>query len=396
MTRKTSHEPINTQIADEAAEWFVEFNTGEPDADARRAFDAWLRKSPEHLRAYLELVPLWDDAALVDSQRRTDAAALVELSRAADTNVMVMPLGSTARVSAANHAKAQEQQVGASYVSQSPPHRRLVRSRWAALAASIIVTVAAFGSWSYLQRDVHATGIAEQRTITLPDGSHIELNARSKIRLRYGDHERRIELLAGQALFDVAKDQERPFVVASGATEVRAIGTLFDVYRKHSGTTVTVVEGRVAVHADQAGPMHRPAAEHTAAKHVSGENHLQPETAEQTLAPGGAEILLNAGEQLILTPTVVEKEEHANIAAATAWRQRLLIFSATPLTDVAEEFNRYNSRQLIVLSPSLASFNVSAVFSATDVPALLRFLRAQPNIHVEESDQEVRISTHPG
>lgn len=60
---------------------------------------------------------------------------------------------------------------------------------------------------------------------------------------------------------------------------------------------------------------------------------------------------------------------------------------------MAEEFNRYNDRQLIILSPTLDTFDVSAVFSATDIPSLLRFLRAQPNIVIDESDSEIRISS---
>lgn len=67
------------------------------------------------------------------------------------------------------------------------------------------------------------------------------------------------------------------------------------------------------------------------------------------------------------------------------------MFSSTPLVEVADEFNRYNERQLIV-SPALDGFNISAVFSAADIPSLLRFLRAQPGIVVEESEREIRIS----
>src|SRR5690606_26847429 len=87
----------------------------------------------------------------------------------------------------------------------------------------------------------------EQRTVTLADGSVIELNARSRIKVRYADRERAIDLLQGQALFRVAKDPTKPFIVASGGTYVRAVGTQFDVYKKSVGTVVTVVEGRVAV-----------------------------------------------------------------------------------------------------------------------------------------------------
>ncbi len=89
--------------------------------------------------------------------------------------------------------------------------------------------------------------IGEQRSIALADGSTLELNSRSKVRVRYSEHERALELLEGQALFRVAKDTSRPFIVSCDGTRVRAVGTQFDVNKKRGGTVVTVVEGQVSV-----------------------------------------------------------------------------------------------------------------------------------------------------
>src|SRR5205823_2531257 len=86
-----------------------------------------------------------------------------------------------------------------------------------------------------------------ERSIALPDGSLIELNARSSVRVRFTSNERAVELFEGQALFRVAKDPARPFIVSSDGKRVRAVGTQFDVYRKKASTTVTVLEGRVTV-----------------------------------------------------------------------------------------------------------------------------------------------------
>ena len=87
--------------------------------------------------------------------------------------------------------------------------------------------------------------------MTLEDGSRIELNARSRLRVTYSKSLRTVELYDGQALFQVAKDASRPFLVKSGEATVRAVGTQFDVYRKDDHTTVTVLEGRVAVYAPE-------------------------------------------------------------------------------------------------------------------------------------------------
>jgi transmembrane sensor len=370
---------LNRQVIDEAAEWFIEFSTGEPDARMRRAFDAWLRKSPEHVRAYLEMFPIWEDAPRIDPHRTVSAEQLIALSRSTDKNVVHL---------APALSQSEKQILSA---------RRRFPGSWYSLVAGVLLAIGV-GSWFYLLRDTYTTDIGEQRVITLADGSEVELNARSKIRLEFGDTERRVELIAGQALFRVVKDKRRPFVVESGSTRVRAVGTEFDVYRKRGGTIVTVVEGRVAVHTGVVSQRAVGTAEHERLSSGAGERRVGAGRSgaaprEARLQASAGEILLAAGEQLSVTATSVAKPEHPDVASATAWLQRRLVFSSTPLTEVAEEFNRYNSRQLVIVSPALHTFNVSAVFSATDVPSLLRFLRAQPHIVVEEKDNEIHISS---
>jgi len=212
--------------------------------------------------------------------------------------------------------------------------------------------------------------VGEQRTVRLVDGSTIELNALSAIRVRMSEKERDIDLSKGQALFHVAKDQARPFIVTSGATTVRAVGTQFDVYRKDGGTVVTVVEGRVAV----AGPESA---------------SLAPNQPAPTL-------LLTAGEQIVMPaqprPKEQPKPRRADVAVATAWVQKRLIFEETPLGSVAEEFNRYSPRRLVILDPELESIPISGVYSSTDPDSLLGFLRAQPNIKLVESEREIRVT----
>src|SRR5690606_37958963 len=102
--------------------------------------------------------------------------------------------------------------------------RRPAPRFWYALAASLLLTIASI-TWYSFQRGVHATGIGEQRSLALADGSRIELNARSRIKIRYTDQQRRVELLEGQAFFDIASDKNRPFIVDTGGSSIRAVGT---------------------------------------------------------------------------------------------------------------------------------------------------------------------------
>src|SRR5262249_33751548 len=147
--------------------------------------------------------------------------------------------------SEANIVPLREAHVAATEIPTQSP-RRLRRT----LAASILLTALGVLAWYGYDthiRNVYTTGIGEQHRITLADGSIVELNAQSKIRVRYKDRRRDVELLDGQALFQVAHDTTRPFIVHTDSTNIRAVGTQFDVYRKSTGTVVTVLEGTVAV-----------------------------------------------------------------------------------------------------------------------------------------------------
>jgi transmembrane sensor len=225
----------------------------------------------------------------------------------------------------------------------------------------------------------------------LADGSTVELNSRSKLKVRYSERERAIELLQGQVLFRVAEDHARPFIVTSGSTRVRAVGTQFDVYKKHGGTIVTVVEGRVAILAGTADPD---------LEAITVDTYPPPSipaasSAAEEQGGSGAGIFLSAGEQVTVTRATVEKAVHPNLVSAMAWRQRQLIFESASLAEVAEEFNRYNARQLVILNPDLYEFHISGVFSSTDPASLIRFLRERPGVQVIETEADIQVKKTP-
>jgi transmembrane sensor len=381
-------EPFNRQINSEAAEWFVEFNTAEPDEEARRRFDAWLRASPQHTRAYLEMFPIWQDAGSLGIAEDRPADELIALARSA-TNIVPLDVPHTQDHARAEPAPGVKPRAAGAFVT------RLANARFYALAASVLFCVAAAALYGYAQRGVYETGIGEQRVVALGDGTTIELNARSRLKVRYSERLRSIELRQGQALFSVARDPARPFIVDANGTQVRAIGTQFDVYRKRSGTVVTVLEGRVAI-LPAGAPAHVGIQSPRPGSASSSEPSTQPlqqgvETNGRTLAATSGETLLSAGEQLAVTGVAATRASRADVAAATAWRERRVIFSSTALSDVVEEFNRYNERQLVVRDETLGTLNISGVFSTTDLPSLVRFLRAQPGIAVDEDESEIRI-----
>jgi len=384
---------FNTQIYEEACEWFIECRAGDLDAAARVEFDRWLRKSPEHQGAYLEIAAIWNEGPVLDSANRWDLDTLIAQASEDPDNVVV--LGRSARPvspgpQAAPFARTPGniETINPAPASGSVPatHRR---RRVFAVAASILLAAVSIGVYMHASSDVYTTAVGEQRSITLADGTTVELNSLSRIRVRYSKYERNIDLVDGQALFRVARDTARPFVVRSGETRVRAVGTQFDVYRKTSGITVTVVEGRVAILED--------GGKRAASSREGGSG---PDTSLTTPLPavsaGGpptfaGSILLAAGEQVTVTSQTARKNPHPNVAGATAWTQHQLVFDAASLSDVAEEFNRYNKRKLVIDPSALGSTHISGVFLSTDPAPLIRFLRDRPGLRVTETSTQIRI-----
>lgn len=375
MNKPRSASPLNALIRAEASEWLVRFSEGEIDAEGREAFSAWLRTSPEHVRTYLRVSAFWQEAAKLDGrQAPRDIDALIARAKAG-INVFPLTFGSQlpTDAGAVDKGSVPTSESDVANAAMSGNGKRLKRF---ALAASVLVALGALGTYQYFQRGVYRTDIGEQRVVNLPDGSTMTLNADSGVKVRFSGHDRTIELDQGQALFKVAKDATRPFIVRSGEASVRAVGTQFDVYRKLSGTTVTVVEGSVAV--------------------VAGAAATVPM----------AERLLSAGEQVTVTPLpriapapdVAPKVpppevRPVNARKVTAWTEGLLVFEGIPLREVIQEFNRQNTKPLVLdSSAALADLRISGTFPASGSERIVRFLEERFGVSVQETNDAIRLS----
>lgn len=360
---KTQAPKLNRQILAEASAWFVDFRVGDVDSQARERFDEWLRRSPEHIRAYMEIAKAYATLPALTQNRNISVQELIAYARS-EGNVVPFDQPTPTQPTSAPRMPGSTQRHG-------PWSGRGL------LAASIVLvcTTAGVATWLVTHRyPTYATGVGEHRSITLSDGSTIDLNARSKVRIRFSKAEREVLLVDGQALFEVAKDAARPFVVHSGTAVVRAVGTQFDVYHKKSGTRVTVIEGRVTV----------------------AHEHSLPRITTSAVPSGKAAVseptFVSAGEQVTITDRTVPKPNSANVAAATAWMQRQLIFDGDRLGEVAEDFNRYNTRQILIDDQELRDFHVSGVYSSTDSASFIRFLREQPGVRVIETDEDIHVA----
>jgi transmembrane sensor len=350
---------MNPHVRDAAAHWLVEFRTDTPDLAAKRRFAAWLRTSPEHIKVYLDVLALWEDAQCYDPQRRLDIDTLVSLARADRT---ITDLRTDDYPGDATDTLAPELRDSRPAIYRKTVLGRLLRPRTA--VAAVLSLVINFGAtWIAVDpRNIaYTTQVAEQRSVLLSDGSRVDLDALSNVHVSFTSDERAVELLSGQALFRVTRDTKRPFVVRVDGTRLRAVGTQFDVNRTSLGTVLTVVEGDVAV---------------------------------LVSASPDARVVVDAGQQATILDSAITVPQAVDTAAVTGWTRRLLIFASTPLAAAAEEFNRFNFRQLAIASPELSDFHVTGTFQAFDPEALtdfVRYLRRQPGIEILEKDDQITV-----
>ena len=197
--------------------------------------------------------------------------------------------------------------------------------------------VLAFGGWSWWQgRTTFGTSVGEQRIVQLADGSSVRLDTDSRIRVRFAEDQRFIELEAGQAMFDVAPDRERPFVVQAGQARVTAVGTVFDVRRDAAGASVTLVSGVVEV--------------------VSGRE--------------GRATRMSAGHRARLAPRET-RIEAVDVALETSWTDGSIVLRDTPLHEAVAEVNRYLTAKVELAPGRLQGVAVNGVFKTGDRDAFV-------------------------
>lgn len=375
---------FHTQVYEEASNWLVRFRTGPFSKKDKKIFDAWLRGSPERIQAYLEVSAIWEEIALLVPQSSASAAELI--ARAKDENPVF---------SLRNACEPSTDRQGSLRVSRETPAvmdldqwrpRRALRI--AASLAALTVICAALAAW-WTRAPTYVTGVGEQRSITLADGSIVHLNARSEIRVNFLPHQRKVALLRGQALFNVAKDAARPFLVRAGSTRIQVVGTQFDVNESSAGTFITVVAGRVAVFGPQVSRMRAALAGSTSPIPSHGEDSVD---LLEGLPAHVKPVFLSAKEQLTVTAHSAAEMQRVNVANITAWTERRFVFEEAPLAEVLDEFNRYSARALVLTDPQLADLRINAVFSSPNPSLLVRFLRAQPGVAVTDTKRDIRIS----
>lgn len=354
------------RAAAEAAEWWVRIESGELSREEREQFVDWLRESAVHVAEMLRMAEV--HGAL---ERFHDWVSIpTDESNTVAANVVAFEGSRTA-----NNAVA----------DGGTPHTP--RRRWIA-GVALAATVAVLGVFLalFFSAQVIETGRAERRSVTLADGSVLQIDPESRLRIRLQKHERDVSLERGRALFRVAKDPARPFIVRAEATQVRAVGTQFGVEQSREGIVVTVAEGKVAVL-----PRDVPA------DHSDMGSAPPPAGHPGSAAPNAAtEVLLTAGQQVIVPRRgPAEAVRAVDTDRELAWVAGRLVFDNESVADVVEEFNRYNVVQLHVASPQLAQRSVSGVFDASEPESFIGFMQSVAPVNVRRAGQDITIALAP-
>jgi transmembrane sensor len=300
--------------------------------------------------------------------------------------------------------------------------------RWTAgLAAALAVVALGVGIWiehpevsqtaalRHLMSFVRGTGseevgerymtqVGQRSTVTLRDGSTVELNAKTLITVAFTPTQRSIELVDGQALFHVAKNAQRPFVVRAGDREILAIGTAFDVRRDATSVRVTLVEGRVAVSREPADPAassgsHQMLAAQLASKSPPrNSSSNRPQTAP--LPTGNvesavvAEVFLEPGQQLFAQGASGESVvQSVDVQKVIGWRDGRVTLEDSTLADAVAEMNRHSPVQIRLQSRQLAALRVNGVFRAGEQEAFVTALESYFPIAVQRrADAEIVLT----
>jgi transmembrane sensor len=348
-----SEEQMQELVTAQALEWFVAHRAGELTDEQREDFINWLSASPAHVREYLVLTGFGEDLKTLAKDFPLSTDALVARAQSE-------PPSSVSLLFPARETKS----------TLGPATKIDRRFTWkiAAAVAMTTLALALLGTWRLFEPNSYSTAHAEQRSWRMPDGSIVHLNSGSKIKVRFDDRRREVDLIQGQALFQVAKDARRPFWVRAGDATVKAVGTEFDVYRQPHDTVISVIEGRVAVWDS-----------------TQRINESIPSTAPVTQ--------LDAGQQARVGRKSASVSRHPeDVRKTVAWLQRQVVFDHDPLASAAAEFNRYSETRILIEDPSLTSVQISGIFSAYDTEAFIRFLEHQPDMRVQRGDREIIVT----
>lgn len=322
---KSDDTPDDGGVAEEAARWFARLQGEAATAEDWLAFERWLQAAPAHAKAYEQLEGLWVDLDYAPVSKGLGGRPLLAARRRAPQRI-------------ASRASGRRIWIGAA----------------AAIAASLAVAVGVGLQPSVPAARTFETAAGQTRDLILADGTHVRLNAASKITVRFDRDARRVEMADAEAVFDVTHDPRRPFLIGVGDRQVRVVGTQFNLRHRDDLLDLTVSRGTVEV---------RPAD-----------------------APRAAPTRVTVGQEL--THTVGQPGQLLKVAdadASFAWTNGQLIYRDQPLSDVAADLSRRFATPVRIADASTGALRFSGVLVTDNEPDVLRRLQAYAPVRIERT-----------
>jgi transmembrane sensor len=332
--------PISREVRAEAAVWIARLHSPERTDETDIKLREWVAASADHAQAFEQATRVWDEAGAVSAMsvlaRRRAQSQASTLANANANRTEVRTSAQWWRFTSWPHARARFGATGAAI----------------ATCCLLLVVGIVWNETGDSTRTIE-TGLGELRAINLADGTRVTLNTDTRIDIPVWGSEigaiREVRLTKGEALFDVAKNAQRPFVVSVGRERVVAIGTSFVVRRDADVNgarklAVTLVEGKVAITST--------ANSDTDVRAVAAQTASAP-----TLLPGQRAVLAQARPMQIDQPRV---------EGITAWKRGEVMFDNTPLLEAINEMNRYTNIKLKLDNADAARVTVGGIFRAGD------------------------------
>ncbi|MBO6803705.1 MAG: FecR domain-containing protein [Thalassospira sp.] len=320
-------------LSDQAIERLVRLHSGDATSSEFHEFDIWRAQSLAHERAAR------------DAEGLLGALGETETALHANWRDMVDPQSASIARAIAKKPLVQAR-------SRGFIRRRPIVSAFAGLAAMLMLMIAGLevgDIWVRYHAD-YVTETGQYQSIELPDGSVAHMNTASAFSIDFSGDVRRISLVSGEVIFDVAKDADHPFIVAALDGEAMAVGTVYGVRIEDDHAEVTVQEGIVEVR-NGAGPALR----------------------------------LSAGEQgAYQSGQAPEINADADIATYGSWQRGKLIFNSQPLGTVIAEAQRHTSERIVVARDGLRDMKVTGVFEIARLDDLLQSIEQTTGAHVIE------------
>ena len=325
-------------IDGEAADWLTKLDGDKLSPDDRRALKAWLAEAPEHGKALNELADMWSD---MDSLLNA-----VPESQASEVKISLSEMFS---------------------LWFQRPSMKLVFSLCFIFSIGLFV----WQDGRYLGSDTTflVTELGKQRLETFSDGSSAHLNTNSIVETEFTDSVRVVRLLRGEALFDVAHDPDRPFIVYAGDRAVRAIGTTFVVRLDSENILVTVTDGQVQL-----------------SKREKSSGSVVPVKPQEVILVSKGEHIKVNDEQSFAKPVAVQ---YAEMNRRLSWREGQLVFENERLDQVIKEISRYMANTIIIDDPALREIRVSGRFVIGDTDALLEAIEVSFNVKVNHAGEKL-------